>query len=150
MPVGQRRLYCFAFFVTRGLRSARLAGCARLGDAVDLQALQDSGIADLLQAVLDPQPRLDLVLDDADHHLWPRPFLALPFRRKSVGLGGPIAAFAAVAREVLANGRLAGPDGLRNLDLVLSGLPHVGNNDSITRAEAVVFVSHSQFVVKPD
>jgi len=78
------------------------------------------------------------------------PFLALAFRRKTVGLGGPIAALAAVTREFLANGRLAGPDGLRNLDLALSGLPHVRNNDTAFRAEVVVFVDHSQFVVKPD
>jgi hypothetical protein len=65
-------------------------------------------------------------------------------------LGGPITAFATVTRKFLANSRLAGPDGLRNLDLVLSCLPHIGNNDTISRAEAVVFVSHSQFVVKPD
>jgi hypothetical protein len=34
--------------------------------------------------------------------------------------------------------------------LVLSCLPHVGNDDTFSRAEAVVFVTHSQFVVKPD
>jgi hypothetical protein len=61
-----------------------------------------------------------------------------------------VAAPAAVPRKFLANGRLAGPDGLRNLDLVLFGLPHVGNYDTISRAEVVVFVTHSQFVVKPD
>jgi hypothetical protein len=37
-----------------------------------------------------------------------------------------------------------------NLDWVLSGLPHIGNNDTISRAEAVVFVAHNQFVVKPE
>ena len=39
-------------------------------------------------------------------------FLALPLPCKTVGLGWPIAALASVAREFLANGRLAGPDGL--------------------------------------
>lgn len=45
---------------------------------------------------------------------------------------------------------MAEPDGLHNLGLGLSGLPHVGNNDTVFRAEAAAFVTHSQFVVKLD
>ena len=99
--------------------------------------------------MLDPQPGLDLVLDDADHHLRAGPFSALPFRRETVGLDRSIAAFAVVARQLLADGALAEPEGLRDLALGLSGLLHVGDHFTVFRTEAVVFV-RSQFVVKPD
>jgi hypothetical protein len=39
---------------------------------------------------------------------------------------------------------------LRYLDLGLSGLLHVGDHFTVFRTEAVVFVTHSMFVVKPD
>ena len=104
----------------------------------------------MIRAVLDPQPRLDLVLDNADHHLRAGPFPALPFGRETFGLGGSIATFAVVAGQFLAYGALAESDGLRDLVLGLSGLLHVGDHFTVFRTEAVVFVIHSQFVVKPD
>ena len=100
--------------------------------------------------MLDPQPSLDLVLDNADHHLWAGLFLALPFLCKALGLGRSITTFTVVPGQLLADGALAEPDGLRDLALRLSGLLHVGDHLTDFRTEAVVFVTHSQFVVKPD
>ena len=100
--------------------------------------------------MLDPQPRLDLVLDHADHYPRAGPFLGLPFGRETLGLGGSVAAFASVAGQLLADGSLAAPNGLSDLVLSLSGLLHVGDHFTVFRTEAVVFVIHSQFVVKPD
>ena len=100
--------------------------------------------------MLDPQPSLDLVLDDADHHLRAGPFLALPLLCKALGLGRSITTFTVVPRQLLADGALAEPDGLRDLALRLSGLLHVGDHLTAFRTEAVVFVTHSQFVVRPD
>ncbi len=78
--------------------------------------------------MLDPQPRLDLVLDNADHDPRAGPFLALPFGRETLGLGGLVAAFASVAGQIIADGALAAPDGLSDLVLGLSGLLHVGDH----------------------
>ena len=100
--------------------------------------------------MLDPQPRLNLILDHADHYLRAGPFLALPFGRETLGLGGAVAAFASVAGQLLADGALAATDGLSDLVLGLSGLLHVADHFTVFRTEAVVFVAHSQFVVKPD
>ena len=100
--------------------------------------------------MLDSQPSLDLVLDEADHHLRAGPFTALPVHRETVGLGGSIATFAMIDGQFLADGALAKPDGLRDLALGLSGLLHVGDHFTVFRTEAAVFVTHSQFVVKPD
>jgi hypothetical protein len=49
-----------------------------------------------------------------------------------------------------ADGALTAPDGLSDLVLGLSGLLHVGDHFTVFRTEAVVFVTHSQFIVKPD
>ncbi len=100
--------------------------------------------------MLDPQPCLDLVLDNADHYPRAGPFLGLPFGRETLGLGGAVAAFASVTGQFLADGALAAPDGLSDLVLSLSGLLHVGDHFTVFRTEAVMFVIHSQFVVKPD
>jgi hypothetical protein len=100
--------------------------------------------------VLDPQSRLDLVLDHADHHLRAGPFLALPIGRETLGLAGSVATFASVAGQLLADGALTAPDGLSDLVLGLSGLLHVGDHFTVFRTESVVFIAHSQFVVKPD
>ena len=100
--------------------------------------------------MLDPQTRLDLLFDYADHHLRASLFLAFPFGCETFGLGRSIATFTVVAGQFLADGALAESDGLRNLVLGLSGLIHVGDHFTVFRTEAVVFVAHSQFVVKPD
>jgi hypothetical protein len=65
----------------------------------------------------------------------------------SLGVGS---AFASVAGQLLTDSALAAPDGLSDLVLSLSGLLHVGDHFTVFRTEAVVFVIHSQFVVKPD
>lgn len=88
---------------------------------------------------------LDLVLNDADHHLRAGPFSDFPF-----GLGGAVATFAMVAGQFFADGALAEPDGLRDLVLGLSGLLHVGDHITVFRTEAVAFITHSQFVVNSD
>ena len=54
-----------------------------------------------------------------------------------------------VAGQLLADGALAESDGLRDLVLRLSGLLYIGDHITVFRTEAVVFVIHSQFVVKP-
>ena len=100
--------------------------------------------------MLDPQPGLNLVLNDADHHLRAGPFPALPFGRQTLGLTGSVATFASIAGQLFADGALAAPDGLSDLVLGLSGLLHVGDHFTVFRTEAVVFVAHSQFLVKPD
>lgn len=51
-------------------------------------------------------------------------------------------------RDSLPDVALAEPYRLRDLDLVLSGLLHIGDHFTVFRAEAVLFVVHSQFVVK--
>ena len=61
----------------------------------------------------------------------------------------PIATFASVAGQLLADGALVEPEGLRYLELGLSSLLHVDDHFTVFRTEAEVFV-HSQFVVKPD
>ena len=58
-------------------------------------------------------------------------------------------AIAVVAGQLLADSALAEPDRFRDLALRLSGLLHVGDPFTVFRTEAVVFVTHSQFVVKP-
>ncbi len=100
--------------------------------------------------MLDPQPRIHLLLEDANHHLRTRPFSALALLREALSLSRPIATFALVARQFFADDTLAESDGLRDLDLLLSGLFHVGDHFTVFRTEAVVFVTHSQFVVNPD
>jgi hypothetical protein len=37
-----------------------------------------------------------------------------------------------------------------DLDLLLSGLFHVGDHFTLFRTEVVVFVTHSQLIIKPD
>ena len=91
-----------------------------------------------------------MIFAGADHHLRAGLFQALAFLRKAPDLGRPITTFAVVGGQVLADGALAEPDGLRDLALHLSGLLHVGDHLTAFRTEAVVFVTHSQFVVKPD
>jgi len=56
-------------------------------------------------------------------------------------------AISAVAGQLLDDDALAEPDLWRDLDLVLSGLLYVGDYLTDFRAEAVVFVTHCQFVV---
>jgi hypothetical protein len=99
--------------------------------------------------VLDPQPRIDFFLDDANYHLRTRPSPALALLREALSLSRPIATFATVAGQFLADDALAESDGLRDLDLLLSGLFHIGDYFTVFRTEAVVFITHSQFVVKP-
>jgi hypothetical protein len=67
-----------------------------------------------------------------------------------LGLAGSVATFASVAGQLLADGALTTPDGLSDLVLGLSGLLHVGDHFTVFHTESVVFVAHSQFVVKPD
>ena len=100
--------------------------------------------------MLHSQPRFDLVLHHPDNHFRSGPFLNLAFCRESVRLGGSVAALASIARQLFANRPLAQPGGLRDLDLGSSGLLHVCYYLTVYRAEAVVFVTHSQFVLKPD
>ena len=100
--------------------------------------------------MFDSQPRLDSVLENACHQLRACPFQALPLHRETVGLGGSVATFAVVPSQLVADGALTEPNGLRDLDLSLSGLIHVGDHFTVFRTEAVVFVTHSQFVVKSD
>ena len=69
---------------------------------------------------------------------------------KALGLGRSITTFAVVAGQLLADGALAEPDGLRDLGMRLSGLLHVGDHLTAFRTEASVFDNHSQFVVKSD
>jgi hypothetical protein len=69
---------------------------------------------------------------------------------KTVGPGGLIAALAAVSREFFADGRLAESYGLRDPALVLYCLIHVGDHHKVFRTEVVVFVIHSQLVVKSE
>jgi hypothetical protein len=54
-----------------------------------------------------------------------------------------------VAGQFLADGTLVESNGLRDLVLRLSSLLHIGDHFTAFRTEAVVFVTHSQFVVKP-
>jgi hypothetical protein len=116
----------------------------------DLQVPKGECIADLVRALLDPQPRLDLVLDDAHHQLRAGSFPHLPSHRETVGLGRPVTPFAVVAGKLFSECAVAAPDGLRDLGLGLSGLLHVGNHFTVFRAEAVVFIKQSQFVVQPN
>jgi hypothetical protein len=67
-----------------------------------------------------------------------------------LGLGGSVAAFTSVAGQLLADVGLAATDGLSDLVLGLSDLLHVGDLFTVFRTAAVVFVAHSQFVVKSD
>ena len=55
-----------------------------------------------------------------------------------------------VTGQSLADSALAAPDGLRDLALGPSCLIHIGDHFTIFRPEATVFVTHGQFVVKPD
>ena len=64
--------------------------------------------------------------------------------------GVPLTAYASVQGQLFTNRPLAEPGGLRDLDLGSSGLLHVCYYLTVYRAEAVVFVTHSQFVLKPD
>ena len=100
--------------------------------------------------MLEIQPELHLVPDDSNHHPRPRPLLALSLGRQAVGLGRSVASLALISGKFLADGALAAPDSLSDLSLGFSRLPHVGDHVTFFRAEAVVFVVHSQFVVKPD
>ena len=93
--------------------------------------------------MLDPQPCINFLLDDANYHLRTRPFPALALLREALRLSRPIASLASVAGQLLADDALAESNGLRDLDLPLSGLFHVGDHFTVFRTEAVVFVIHS-------
>ena len=73
-----------------------------------------------------------------------RPFKLLSLLGQIISLLGSMASLTLVSRQFLAHGRL--PD----LSLAKAAFIHVVNYFAIFRAEAVVFFTHSQFVVKPD
>ena len=59
-------------------------------------------------------------------------------------------AVASLARQFLPHRRLLKSNRLPDLSLAKAAFIHVVNYFAIFRAEAVVFFTHSQFVVKPD
>ena len=73
-----------------------------------------------------------------------RPFKLLALLGQIISLLGSMASLTLVSRQFLAHGRL--PD----LSLAKAAFIHVVNYFMIFHVEAVVFFTHSQFVVKPD
>ena len=110
-----------------------------------LHALLRQALADLVRTVLAAQPRLDLLFDFPDHHPGAGQLLSLSLLGNLVGLPASIPSFPAIARQLLADCRLAEPDGPPDLGLRASSLVHVVNNLTVFRAEAAVFFSHVSF-----
>ena len=79
-----------------------------------------------------------------------RPFKLLALLGQIISLLGSMASLTLVSRQFLAHGRLPKANRLPDLSLAKAAFIHVVNYFAIFRAEAVVFFTHSQLVVKPD
>ena len=79
-----------------------------------------------------------------------RAFKLLAFLGQIISLLGSMASLTLVSRQFLAHGRWPKANRLPDLSLAKAAFIHVVNYFTIFRAEAVVFFTHSQLVVKPD
>ena len=79
-----------------------------------------------------------------------RPFKLLALLGQIISLLGSMASLTLVSRQLLAHGRWPKANRLPDLSLAKTVFIHVVNYFAIFRAEAVVFFTYSQFVVKPD